>query len=217
MAYISKIKVPGVDAAYLIKDSEGRLMIAPAFDSSKSYSTGDYYVKDGKLYVISSAGTAGETTVSKELQSIKQSIAGAMHYIGTTSTELTDGATTKTLEPTTQDSLTKTTKFVAGDVVLAPASDKTSTSGDRYYEYVWNGTIWSEFGSTMPIGKMAYADSASGSTSITYNKPVYTGGTVEVNDYSEGESKYIKLHKVRVLSDNWYSEINSKWLFYECS
>ena len=64
----------------------------------------------------------------------------------------------------------------------------------------------------MPIGKMAYANSASGSTSITYNKPVYTGGTVEVNDYSEGESKYIKPHKVRVLSDNWYSEINSNTL-----
>ena len=200
-SYISKIRVPGVETAYLIKDNEGRLMIAPAFDSSKSYLSSDYYVKDGKLYVISTAGTATETTVGAELKSIKQSIAGAMHYIGITSTKLSDGATTETLEPTTQDSLTKRTGFVAGDVVLAPAADKTSTSGERYYEYVWNGTIWSEFGSTMPIGSMAYANSASGSTSITYNKPVYTGGTVEVNDYSEGESKYFVPTTIKSFGD----------------
>ena len=96
MAYISKIKVPGVEAAYLIKDSEGRLMIAPAFDASKSYSASDYYVKDGKLYVVNSTGPT-TTTVGDELKSIKQSIAGAMHYIGITSTKLTDGATTTTL------------------------------------------------------------------------------------------------------------------------
>ena len=200
-SYISKIKVPGVDAAYLIKDNEGRLMIAPAFDSSKSYSSGDYYVKDGKLYVISTAGTAGETTVGAELKSIKQSIAGAMHYIGVTSTKLKDGATKEefpTLEPTTPGSLTKQQGFVAGDVVLAPASDKTA---EKYYEYVFNGDVWSEFGSTMPIGSMAYANSASGSTSITYNKPVYTGGTVEVNDYSEGESKYFVPTTIKSFGD----------------
>ena len=206
MAYISKIKVPGVDAAYLIKDNEGRLMIAPAFDSSKSYSSGDYYVKDGKLYVISTAGTATETTVGAELKSIKQSIAGAMHYIGITSTKLSDGAKKEefpTLEPTTPGSLTKTTGFVAGDVVLAPASDKTA---EKYYEYVFNGDVWSEFGSTMPIGIMAYANSASGSTSITYNKPVYTGGTVEVNDYSEGESKYFVPTTIKSFGD--YDNVN---------
>ena len=201
MAYISKIKVPGVETAYLIKDNEGRLMIAPAFDSSKSYSAGDYYVKDGKLYVISTAGTATETTVGAELKSIKQSIASPMNYIGVTKTELTDGSKITTLEAKSKDSLIKESGFVAGDVVLAPATDKTSTSGEIYYEYVWNGTIWSEFGSTMPIGSMAYANSASGSTSITYNKPVYTGGTVEVNDYSEGESKYFVPTTIKSFGD----------------
>ena len=197
MAYISKIKVPGVDAAYLIKDNEGRLMIAPEYVPGKSYVDGDYYVNEGKLYVVrtTESGTTGiETTVSKELQSIKQSIAGAMHYIGVTSTLIYDGDEEHTtLEPTTTGSLTKTSGFVAGDVVLAPASDKTA---EKYYEYVWNGNMWNEFGSTKAIGKMAYANSASGSTSITYNKPVYTGGTVEVNDYSEGESKYLNKNTV---------------------
>lgn len=196
MAYISKIKIPGVEAAYLIKDSEGRLMIAPAYSTSAYYSDGDYYVKEGvdgtpgNLYVVrtTESGTTGiETTVSAELKSIKQSIAGAMHYIGITSTELTDGGDTKTLVPKTENSLTKTTGFVSGDVVLAPAPGKP----EEYYEYVWNGTVWSEFGSTKAIGSMAYANSASGSTTITYNKSQYTG-TVSVNEYSEGDSNYIK-------------------------
>ena len=187
-SYISKIKVPGVTEAYLIKDNEGRLMIAEAYSSSESYSTGDYYVEDGTLRVVT-GGTGIETTVGAELQSIKQSIAGAMHYIGVTKTELTDGSTITTLVPQSEGSLTKTSGFVAGDVVLAPAPEG---SKEKYYEYVYNGTVWSEFGSTMAIGSMAYANTATGSTTITYNKSNYTGGTITVKEYSERESNYIK-------------------------
>lgn len=185
MAYISKIKVPGVTEAYLIKDNEGRLMIAEAYPGSTP-AEGSYYVQDGNLYVVNSTGPT-TTTVSKELQSIKQSIAGAMHYIGVTKTVLTDGATTAILEPQSEGSLTKTSDFVSGDVVLAPVTGKA----EKYYEYVWNGDMWSEFGSTKPIGSMAYANTATGSTTITYKKSEYTG-TVSVNEYSEGDSNYIK-------------------------
>ena len=184
-SYISKIKVPGVTEAYLIKDNEGRLMIAEAYPGSTP-AEGSYYVQDGNLYVVNSTGPT-TTTVSKELQSIKQSIAGAMHYIGVTKTVLTDGATTANLEPQSEGSLTKTSDFVSGDVVLAPVTGKA----EKYYEYVWNGDMWSEFGSTKPIGSMAYANKATGSTTITYNKSKYTG-TVSVNEYSEGDSNYIK-------------------------
>lgn len=195
MAYISKIKVPGVEAAYMIKDSEGRLMIAPAYDSSKTYSVGDYYVKEStdgtpvKLYVIDSSGNANETTVGAELKSIKQSIARPMNYIGVTSTPIKDGDTTDSLVPQSEGSLIKISGFVAGDVVLAPAP---TGAAEKYYEYVWNGSQWSEFGSTKALGKMAYADKASGSTDISYKDTKYTGGTVEVNEYSEGASKYLK-------------------------
>ena len=154
MAYISKIKVPGVTAAYLIKDSEGRLMIAEAYSSSKPYEVGDYYVKDGvdgtpgKLYVVSSAGTGSDavasvTTVGEELKSIKKSIASPMNYIGVTSTPLKDGDTTASLVPQSEGSLIKTSGFVAGEVVLAPAP---TDAAEKYYEYVWNGSQWSEFG-----------------------------------------------------------------------
>ena len=196
MAYISKIKVPGVTEAYLIKDNEGRLMIAPAYSSSTSYATGDYYVKEGYLWKVTTGGigdavTGATTSVANELKSIKQSIAGAMHYIGITSTPLTDGSTITTLTPWPDrpNSLTKTSGFIAGDVVLAPVNDDKAT--EMFHEFVWNEYEWSRFGSINPIGKMAYANAATGSTTITYNKSKYTG-TVSVNEYSERESNYIK-------------------------
>ena len=62
-------------------------------------------------------------------------LSGAMHYIGITSTALTDGATTSTLTAKTIGSLTKTTGFIAGDVVLYNDG-----------EYVWNGSLWEQLG-----------------------------------------------------------------------
>lgn len=62
-------------------------------------------------------------------------LSGAMHYIGITSTTLTDGATTSTLTAKTTGSLTKTTGFIAGDVVLYNDG-----------EYVWTGSLWEQLG-----------------------------------------------------------------------
>lgn len=65
-------------------------------------------------------------------------LSNAMHFIGITSTALSDGATTTTLAAKTTGSLTKTTGFVAGDVVIDTNSD---------YEYVWTGSAWEKLGS----------------------------------------------------------------------
>jgi len=64
-----------------------------------------------------------------------------MHFIGITSTALTDGDTTATLTPKTASpsSLTKTTGFVAGDVVLY-----SSAAGET--EFVWTGSAWEIIG-----------------------------------------------------------------------
>lgn len=68
-------------------------------------------------------------------------LTGAMHFIGITSTALADGDTTATLTPKTASpsSLTKTTGFVAGDVVLY-----SSTAGET--EFVWTGSAWEIIG-----------------------------------------------------------------------
>lgn len=67
-------------------------------------------------------------------------LTGAMHFIGITSTALTDGATTATLTPKTTGSLTKTTNFEAGDVVVCNINDKIGQ------EYVWTGSAWELLG-----------------------------------------------------------------------
>jgi hypothetical protein len=64
-------------------------------------------------------------------------LSNAMHFIGVTSTALTDGATTATLTAKTTGSLTKITGFVAGDVVI---------DANNSYEYVWTGAAWENLG-----------------------------------------------------------------------
>ena len=61
-------------------------------------------------------------------------VVSAMNYRGVTSTELTDGATTK---PITINSQSVTPKN--GDIVLSGA-------GADKKEYIWNGTSWNELG-----------------------------------------------------------------------
>ena len=69
------------------------------------------------------------------VQTRTASLTGAMHFIGTTSTALTDGATTATLTAKSSGSLSKTTGFVAGDVVIYEAQ-----------EFVWIGSAWELLG-----------------------------------------------------------------------
>lgn len=80
-------------------------------------------------------------------------IARAMNFIGITKTALTDGATTATLEAKTTGSLSKTTGFVLGDVVLY---------GDA--EYIWTGSAWELLGD-----ETAYALKSSAVTNVAWD------------------------------------------------
>jgi len=183
--YISKIVLPGGTSAYLIKDNEGRLMIANNYVVTKNYAVGDYFVKDGKFYVVTVAGpqaaTGGhssETTVGDELKAIKSAISSSMHFIGITRTALTDGAATAELTPYSTGSLTKTSGFVDGDVVLVKDAAH-SADGDVTDEFVNVGGLWYNYGSSTHIKALAFKDSASG----TYVKP--TGaGNVTIKKYT---------------------------------
>lgn len=76
-------------------------------------------------------------------------ISGAMTYLGTTTTAISDGSTTN---PITIGG--KSVTVVAGNVVIYGNS-----------EYVWSDTEskWREFGSTGSLKALAFKDSASGS------------------------------------------------------
>ena len=82
---------------------------------------------------------------------LQSSVTGGMHYIGETSTALTDGATTSTLAAKSENSLSKLTGFAAGDIVIY---------GEL--EFVWNGAKWQEFGSTGSLKSLAFKDNATG-------------------------------------------------------
>lgn len=103
---------------------------------------------------------------------LQTSVTGGMHYIGETSTELVDGATITTLTAKSENSMSKTTGFNAGDIVIY---------GEL--EFVWNGAKWQEFGSTGSLKALAFKDSASGSVacagSNSASAVTFTGGSTE--------------------------------------
>lgn len=119
-------------------------------DSTKKYisifndGTNDLYIKDAEA--------------QQAISDLQQSVTGGIHYIGETSTTLTDGATTSTLVAKSEGSLSKTTGFVAGDLVIY---------GEL--EFIFNGTKWQEFGSTGSLKSLAFKDASdletAGSTS----------------------------------------------------
>ena len=105
----------------------------------------------------------------EDILGLQNAAAGAMHYIGVTTTPISDGSTTSTI---TIDSETKTmTSSDAGAVVIF---------GEM--EYVWNGTKWQEFGSTGSLKALAFKDSASGTVKAagTVSRPTFAGSSSNV-------------------------------------
>lgn len=74
---------------------------------------------------------------------------GAMHYLGITSTAITDGSTTATIT-------------IDGQTVTLGESDSGAVVIYGENEFVWNGTKWQEFGSTGSLKALAFKDSATG-------------------------------------------------------
>lgn len=131
------------------------------------------YSKDGRelLYVFPAATTtkAGVLTAADKVRidkidTITKDIAGGMHFLGTTSTTLTDGATTGTLTEASEKSLSKTTGFIAGDMVIYNKS-----------EFVWTGSSWALFGDLSSLGDLAYKNSASGTLPSSSHSHSFTG------------------------------------------
>ena len=112
--------------------------------SKVQLSDGTYYIKDTEAH----EKLAGLT--------------GAMHFIGTSSTDpISEG-------PTVDG---HTGGFSAGDVVVY------TPAGKQECEYVYNGSTWQEFGSTGSLKALAFKDSASGNVDVsgTAEAQVFTG------------------------------------------
>ena len=184
LAKLGRIKLPS-GTTYALVDVDGRAMIAANYATNTGYAVNDYVIYQDALYYItteiSAANNTGWSAVQKtactvgtELKYLKQNIVNPMHFLGTTTTPISDGST--------DDPITIGDQSVhpqPGDVVLYDGK-----------EFVWGPAQWNEFGSTGSLHAMAFADTASGT--VTYDKA--TGGSVSVPQASQ-TTKYVKIAK----------------------
>jgi hypothetical protein len=83
-------------------------------------------------------------TLSSTVNTIQSQISNAMHFLGITTTSISDGSTTATITIKDGDTTKEVTltSSNAGAVVLTAAP---SSSGIQY-EYVWTGSAWGQLG-----------------------------------------------------------------------
>ena len=101
-----------------------------------------------------------------DIASIIGTIASGVSFIGTTTTALTDGATTNPIT-------------INGNSVTALQSNLV-VYGNK--EFIFDGTYWREFGDLGALGDLAFKDSATGSFTPagTVSQPTFTGSSSSV-------------------------------------
>lgn len=159
MADISKITLPN-GSTYDVKDATARTQISSEAATRK----------------------AADDSINNIINSLKSSLTGAMHYVGETSTALTDGSDASPIKLATRPNGT-----------IADNTDYTPEPGDvviyQDKEFVYSkyagGGVWNEFGSTGSFKALAFKDSASGSYTPAgaVSQPTFTGnqGSVSVS------------------------------------
>ena len=119
-----------------------------------------------------------DTKARSDIATLQTLATGAMYYIGSSATPITDNGTEK---PTISNEQKTLGEDDAGAVCIY---------GDK--EYVWNGSKWQEFGSTGSLKALAFKDNASGNftPSGTVSQPTFTGTastvTITATDNSSG-------------------------------
>jgi len=99
-------------------------------------------------------------------------------YLGVTTTPLTDGASTNPI-------------VIEGQSVTAKKGNIANYSSK---EFIFNGSVWQEFGDLSGLGSLAYKNTASGSytPSGTVSKPTFTGdpSTVTITATNNSSGNY---------------------------
>lgn len=106
-----------------------------------------------------------------QIDALKGTTSSVMSYIGTTSTELVDGAATSPIT------------LVKGDdtETHVPAQGEVAVYDNQ--SFAWTGDQWDQLGSAGPLKALAYKDSVSGTykPSGTISKPSFTGSETSVS------------------------------------
>ena len=159
MADISKITLPN-GSTYDVKDATARTQISSEAATRK----------------------AADDSINNIINSLKSSLTGAMHYVGKTSTALTDGSETSPIKLATRANGT-----VVDNIDYTPEPGDVVIYQDKEFVYskYAGGSAWNEFGSTGSFKALAFKDSASGSYTPAgaVSQPTFTGnqGSVSVS------------------------------------
>lgn len=195
---ISQVKLPGGETIYRFEDKDLREMVyARIYAVGVAYSANQliYVATEDSLYKAKVDITAAQntslddlkaapakveaTTITGEIEAryneLKNLIEGGVHYRGYTTTALVDGATTN---PITIDGASYTA--LSGDLVIYVSG--AGTANEKEEEFIFNGTKWNEFGSTGALKALAFADTATGSTTLsTVDSASFTNGAVSAS------------------------------------
>lgn len=108
-----------------------------------------------------------DTDAHTKIEDLQSKITSVMRWIGTTTTPLTDGATTNPIT-------------IGGESVTAVAGNVTAY-GDS--EFIFNGTQWQLFGETGSFGALAFKDTASATYTPqgSVSQPTFSGTSATIS------------------------------------
>lgn len=133
-----------------------------------------YYLKDDEVRTwIGDGTTSGAEKRLSDAESAIEALSNATHWLGITTTTLSDGATTNPIT-------------INGDSVTAVSGDIVQDSNGE--EYIFNGTAWQKFGGSIgTLGNMAYVDT--GTVTLT---PAGSVSTPTISVSSAGSTGTVK-------------------------
>lgn len=133
-----------------------------------------YYLKDNEVRTwIGDGTTSGAEKRLSAAESAIEALSNATHWLGITTTTLTDGATTNPIT-------------INGNSVTAVSGDIVQDSNGE--EYIFNGTAWQKFGGSIgTLGNMAYVDT--GTVTLT---PAGSVSTPTISVSSAGSTGTVK-------------------------
>lgn len=154
------------------------------YDYDETLSRVSKLALNGTEYEIKDAqGRLAIEANSDAIDSLEQAIAGGTHFIGITTSNITDGSTTNPVVIDGNDVMA-----VAGDIVIKAAGVGAE---EVSLEYIWDGAKWCELGSTGELGALAYKDSATSTdqfvkTASTGSLPSKAADTFVAPTFTEG-------------------------------
>ena len=122
-----------------------------------------HYYKDAEARAAITAIEERVDLAEEDIETLKEAVKGGTHFVGKTTSQLVDRCTTNPIAVVTASG-TKQVTAKAGDFTVM---ERTVGSGTVGIEFLFDGSCWTELGSTGTLGTLAYKDSASGTVKPT--------------------------------------------------